>query len=417
MNWDSKDLIELGKGVAVAAAGAALTYSTQYLWGATCGGACGPIWVVLAFAALDGARRAFEKWKDSDRGPTPPSGPSTLSPTPKPSVNGAGHPRLPWGTVAVLLALTWVAGASACGPLPTHVGMTFADKGVHVPLSCAGLTIEGETNVKPYRMVRLKATGAPEGAGFVWEVSPFEKVDFVENGPNLYFVGPPGEYHVLVIAINYDPVLKKTNIARCRVAIKIGDPAPPVPPKPPTPPPTKADPKAATAYLRMGSSGCTATVIYPRRDDGRWDVLTAAHCVRGTRKGTIKLRDGRTLHVSVAKTDTRADLCWMVTDEKPETLPYAILAKKTPESGASVWHNGYGVHVPSNVERGSVINGPDSDGQVQFSLSVSSGDSGGGIFREDTGELVASVCCTRAKGVRASMWGGGCVRAWELRPK
>ena len=50
--------------------------------------------------------------------------------------------------------------------------------------------------------------------------------------------------------------------------------------------------------------------------------------------------------------------------------------------------------------------GPDSNGQLQFRLSVSSGDSGSGIFRADTGEVVGVVCCTSGLGVNAAMWGG-----------
>jgi len=52
-----------------------------------------------------------------------------------------------------------------------------------------------------------------------------------------------------------------------------------------------------------------------------------------------------------------------------------------------------------------------------MTLSVSHGDSGGGIFREDTGELVANVCCTKGIGLKTTMWGGCSTKALALLPK
>lgn len=182
-------------------------------------------------------------------------------------------------------------------------------------------------------------------------------------------------------------------------------------------PPAKVDPKLATCKLRFASAGCTATIIGPMGSDGFWSALTAAHCTGAVgSKGTITLPDGRTFTVTVTARDTEADLSWLRIESKGlENIAYAILAKEIPPVGTKIWHCGYGVDQPGNREEGNVTGGQDSNGQIRMTLSVSSGDSGSGIFRADTGELVAVVCCTSARGTRATMWGGSCVSAERLR--
>jgi len=193
-------------------------------------------------------------------------------------------------------------------------------------------------------------------------------------------------------------------------------PIPIAPDKPPII--INANPEAATGQLRFGNAGCTATVMYPRRSDGRWEILTAAHCTGGVgSKGSIKLKDGRTIAVTVAVRDQKCDVSWLVTDDATLTeLPYAKLAVGDPAVGVSIWHMGYGVDKPGNKETGAVVRGPDSKGQLEMTLSVSSGDSGSGIFRSDNGELIAVVCCTSSMGRPGSMWGGSATSAARLRP-
>jgi hypothetical protein len=77
---------------------------------------------------------------------------------------------------------------------------------------------------------------------------------------------------------------------------------------------------------------------------------------------------------------------------------------------------GYGIDRPGNREDGRVTGAETPDGQLQMELSVSSGDSGGGIFRSDTNELVAVVCCTTDRGRKTLMYGGSAERAGRMRP-
>ena len=189
-------------------------------------------------------------------------------------------------------------------------------------------------------------------------------------------------------------------------------------PPSPTPPgnPVQPNPARATCRLRFGSSGCTATLIERRDGDQHWRALTAAHCCGSVgAKGSITLPDGRTAAVTVVSRNTRADLAWLRLDDASLAgLPFARLAASHPPIGARVWHCGYGVDRPGNTETGNVTALPDSNGQIRFLLSVSSGDSGSGIFLESTGELVGVVCCTASRGSLASMWGGSSVEAAKI---
>lgn len=182
-------------------------------------------------------------------------------------------------------------------------------------------------------------------------------------------------------------------------------PQPPAPPAP-TPPRPQLDPLAAIGRIQFGSAGCTATIIGPQRDDGRWWVLTAAHCVSGVGQGgSMKLRDGRSFPLRVVAMDRRADCCWCLSQGEVADYPNARVALRTPASGARIWHAGFGVDRPGNREDGSVVSGPNGDGQIEMRISVSSGDSGGALVLDETGEVISCVCCTTAKGRVARVWG------------
>lgn len=295
-------------------------------------------------------------------------------------------------------------------------------------LQCTdAVQIDGPARVKPYQIVEMAAKGDTEGKALIWDVTPEEAVDAREFNGRLYFIAPPGVYKVKLRAIKVQPDGSVTvETARTSVTIETSFDPKPIPPTPPNPtPPTPPDPDKpkpnpvqALAYIQFGNSGCTATVIYPRRADGRWNILTAAHCVPSMdAHGVMKMKDGRSVKVTVASIDRRCDVSWLITDDKIETLPYALLAADNPPVGTAVWHAGYGVDKPNNREDGTVKRSEDSNGQICYHLSVSSGDSGGGIFRSDTNEVVGTVCCTAGKGVKTDMWAGSAKQARRLMPK
>ena len=87
-------------------------------------------------------------------------------------------------------------------------------------------------------------------------------------------------------------------------------PAPDTPPTEPTP-----DPLGAIVRISSGNVGCSATVIGPRRPDGRYWVLSAAHCVNGAgQRWTMRFRDGRQTGAVVVNFNRAADWAWLVTD-------------------------------------------------------------------------------------------------------
>lgn len=278
-----------------------------------------------------------------------------------------------------------------------------------------GVRITGETKYKPHSLVRLRAEGVDSKAAILWRVHPAKDVQRATTPRGvLEFAAHPGTYEVELLVIQQAEgglVVEESSIT------VVVEGCGPVPPKPDPKPPGKADPEKAIGKLRFGSAGCTATVIGPRRGDGKWDILTASHCTGGTgSRGSFTLKDGRTLAVTVAARNADSDLTWLVTDAALDDLPFAELAKKNPPVGTEIWHMGYGIDKPGNREDGRVIGGETPDGQLQMELSVSSGDSGGGIFRADTNELVAVVCCTTERGRKTVMFGGSAEQAHRLRP-
>ena len=291
----------------------------------------------------------------------------------------------------------------------------------------AKLKCDAQIKVKPYQLVRIKAEGIDPKAGIVWRVTPSKDVSRATTPRGvLEFVAPPGLYvvDILVIKTGADGGIE---IEEQSITVEIEsccEKVPPVPPKPKEkdpPAPKKPDAVQALGRIQFGNAGCTATVIGPRRADGKWDVLTAAHCVTNVgvgAKGSMKLKDGRTIAVKVANIHEGPDCSWLVTEDATlADLAFAEIAAANPAPGTKMWHRGYGVDKPDNREDGTVTVGENGDGQIEMSISVSSGDSGGGMFRDDTDELIAVVCCTTAKGQRARVWGCSAEVARKLRPK
>lgn len=278
--------------------------------------------------------------------------------------------------------------------------------------------------VPEHGLVKIAAAGVDPKAGLVWRVSPRENVSKADTAPNkLQFAAPPGEYLVelLVVTVDKDG---KVNIEELSCTVKVvakdAKPKPPAPdPKQPDKGAGRLDPPAAIAKISFPPFACTACPIGPRRADGKWDILTAAHCVDHLRvgaRGQMRLLDGRTIGVVVAVVDSTCDVCWLVTEEAIEDMPYANLAPANPAVGVAVWHAGYGIDRPGNREEGVVTGNENSRGQLAFTLNVSSGDSGGPIFRKDTNEVVSTVCCTQGRGVKTTMYGGSAAQIKRLRP-
>lgn len=187
---------------------------------------------------------------------------------------------------------------------------------------------------------------------------------------------------------------------------------PPITDQPPQPPSVAPDPLNAIVRISRTGVGCSATLVYPRRADGRYWVLSAAHCTdRIGEKWTARFRDGRTTGLTVVNRNAAADYSWMVTDVDTQIFPSAILRENDPPVGTKIWHAGYGVHIPGNREDGEVTGAVNSDGQIKFALSVSSGDSGGGIMMDADGHLISAVCCTSGMARKASVWGTSPVAA------
>lgn len=272
------------------------------------------------------------------------------------------------------------------------------------------IRISGATRYKQHSLVRLQAEGADGKAAILWRVHPSRSVDRATTSRNLLqFAAPPGRYQVeLLVISNRDGGLDVQEVFT-EIEIEGGAESPP--------PEGKLDPVGAIGRIQFGSAGCTATVVGPRRADGKWDVLTAAHCVSGVgARGRLTMKDGRSLDIKVVVHQRTPDVAWCVTEQAVADMPHAMLADRNPEPDTGIWHMGYGVDKPGNREEGIITEGENRDGQLRMLLSVSSGDSGGGIFRKDTNELVSVVCCTSGIGRRASMWGCSTEAARRARP-
>lgn len=277
--------------------------------------------------------------------------------------------------------------------------------------------IAGKTEYPAHALVKLKAENVKAGAAVLWRVSPRAGVDRATTaGDRFEFAAVPGVYDVELLVITKAGDGFATEEVFTKVTVGA---APKVDPKPdPEKKSGKLDPPAALARIQFGNSGCTATVIGPRRADGRWDILTASHCMPGVgSKGSMKLKDGRSFNVRVVVHEKRPDLAWMITEDATvEDMPFANLSATNPAAGVKVWHAGYGVDVPGNREDGEVRTSENSDGQTQFFLSVSPGDSGGGVLRSDTNEVVSTVCCTAALARKADMFGASIASIRKARP-
>lgn len=172
--------------------------------------------------------------------------------------------------------------------------------------------------------------------------------------------------------------------------------------KPPDiPSPGNVDPLKARCQVRHGNAGCTA-VFLPSNDAEFAYLLSAYHCVPGVGgTGEARTTYGETFRTKVIAGDQRSDVAILTSQEPYQTRYFAELAEDNAPAGTPIWHAGYGIDRPGNVERGQVIAPDDGNGQTRMQFNVSSGDSGGGIYREDNGQIISTVCCGDGRNV----WG------------
>jgi len=257
-----------------------------------------------------------------------------------------------------------------------------------------------EIKLKPNRLAKIEAV-CPTPVKWI---NVHEDLDMIPDSSGRYvtvLAVKAGRFKIAAFTSGKDG---PSEPAYCTIIVEC--PLKPMPPdKPPTPTPPMNMEKAIVK-LRFGSAGCTATIVAPRRTDGRWDVLTAAHCTGDIgSKGSVILQDGKTFPVSVVARNRTSDFSWLIADANEPPPGMALLAQELPPIGTKVWHKGYGVDRPGNKEDGLVTQMPGTSQQLRFELNVSSGDSGSGIFRTDNSELVGVVCCTTAVGRKVSMYG------------
>lgn len=182
--------------------------------------------------------------------------------------------------------------------------------------------------------------------------------------------------------------------------------------------PFSSNPADAIGRITIGNSGCTASIIGPiASDDTKIHILSAAHCVKLGAKGRMRLKDGREMTITCVSRDDTSDAAWFEADKPSGEVPNVALATTVPQDGSAIWHQGYGIDKPNNREvgvfRGVTVGRP----QYVFDLSVSPGDSGGGIVLNARGEVLSPVCCTTKLSGRGTVWGATSLAAEKIRPK
>jgi hypothetical protein len=117
-------------------------------------------------------------------------------------------------------------------------------------------------------------------------------------------------------------------------------------------------------------------------------------------------RSGQSVVATVTAINRDADIAILQTARVDGRLEWIQVAESSPSVGTEIFHAGFGVHIPGNVERGSLVAMANAKGQLQYRLSVSKGDSGGGIAMTKEGKLLSPVCCTDALNQLGNVWGG-----------
>lgn len=155
------------------------------------------------------------------------------------------------------------------------------------------------------------------------------------------------------------------------------------------PPAAPSDPRPAVGVLRVGTGQCTATVIGPRRADGSYDVLSAAHCTGGPGTRAVLQLPGRAaLALVVVVRNGGTDVSWLRTGAAVGALPSAVLHAGAVPVGTAVWHASYGRRRPGQVERGALIGKDQRRGWYTWSYQATPGASGGAVFRSSNSAVI-----------------------------
>ena len=182
-------------------------------------------------------------------------------------------------------------------------------------------------------------------------------------------------------------------------------PTPPTPQKPAEVP--ASDPRSAIGKIVMKGGYCSGTVVNPQQADGSYTVVSASHCFKVTGEDvSFILRDGRQVKATVIAIDRTPDIAILRTAPVATPLPFVLVADRTPDVGSKVFHAGFGIDNPGNTEYGTITDRETPQGQVVYRLSVSPGDSGGGICLDAAGRLLSPVCCTTNLAAVGSVFGG-----------
>lgn len=165
----------------------------------------------------------------------------------------------------------------------------------------------------------------------------------------------------------------------------------------------------------MAGGYCSATIVGPRNPDGTYRLVSAAHCcTRVGERVRLVMRDGRSFTGEYIAIDRTSDVSVIRSDRVEGFLPFALVADTDPEPNLTIWHAGYGVDRPGNREAGVVTGSVNGAGQIAYRLSVSPGDSGGGIIADSAGHLLSPVCCTTRPGAVGTVYGAAPSRVKKL---
>lgn len=137
-----------------------------------------------------------------------------------------------------------------------------------------------------------------------------------------------------------------------------------------------------------GSGNCSITVIGPRASDGYYYALFSRHCCRSRTTGfSVTVAHLKDHPAEIYARWADADIA-LIRFKSDQDVPHALLSSSPPQKGDKVWHKGYGVNRPGNIESGKVLSVGSVSNAMSHTVLLSGGDSGSGLFLEGTMWLV-----------------------------